>query len=404
MTGGEPDEGQPDEVWSMDGRPAAWLRALAPLFGKKAAPSCGAAATHAGSMSKISPHFPSLDGLRTVSFLLVFLAHSGLQDRVPGGFGVTTFFFLSGFLITSLMRFEETRTGTVSLKNFYLRRIFRILPPFYLILVTATLFAILGLVPANGSIELRPSMALAFHYGNYWFVYHGSGGVAAGTPVYWSLAVEEHFYLLFPLLFLASRRIGLKGRSQALLFLSLCACILAWRCLLVLGMGVPIDRTYLASDTRFDSILFGCALAVALNPVVDEPWGSDGLWKKGLLPASVALLLFTFIYRAGWFRESVRYTLQGIALVPVFVTAMRFPTWGPFRILNQKHVAFFGELTYSLYLVHHVALYAVHHRLPGWHPIPLSLLALAISVAVALGMYQYVEKPFGRLRKRIAAA
>lgn len=345
---------------------------------------------------------PSLDGLRAVSFLLVFAAHSGLEKVVPGGFGVTTFFFLSGFLITTLMRKEERKTGTVSLRAFYLRRVFRILPPFYLTLTLATLLALVGFVP--GKLQGMPMKALLFHFGNYWFAYRGGDGVPAGTGVYWSLAVEEHFYLLFPLIYIVTRRLGLTGRHQAFLFLSLCGAIVLWRSLLVLHFGVPEDRTYLASDTRFDSILFGCALAVAMNPVVDGPVGSEGLWKKILFPAGVVLLVFTFGYRAGWFRESIRYTLQGIGLTPIFITGMRFPTWWPFRVLNTRWVAFLGVLTYSLYLVHHVVLYTVHAHLPTWHPAVLSALALAISIAFSLAMYEYVEKPFGRLRKRFSVA
>ena len=327
-----------------------------------------------------------------------------MQHQIPGGFGVTTFFFLSGFLITSLMRLEA-RSGSVSLRHFYLRRIFRILPPFYIVLVLATVLALLGVVPADGgSLEARPLLALALHYGNYWFVFHGSDGVPAGTPVYWSLAVEEHFYLLFPLLFLLTRRLGFQDRRQAWLFWALCAAILAWRCYLVLVVGVPTDRTYLASDTRFDSILFGCALAVGLNPVVDGPQGSDALWKRWLFPAGVALLLFTFVYRAEWFRESIRYTLQGIGLTPVFVTAMRFPGWGPFRLLNNKHVAFFGGLTYSLYLVHHIILYTLQFHFPGWHPVTVGLVAFALATGCAWAMYHWVERPFARLRKRFSPA
>ena len=353
-------------------------------------------------MSRTSVHFPSLDGLRAVSFMLVFLAHAGLEHRIPGGFGVTTFFFLSGFLITSLMRVEARSAGTVSLRHFYLRRVFRILPPFYLVLTLSTVLALLGVVP--GALQLRPVMALAMHFGNYWFVLHGADGVPAGTPVYWSLAVEEHFYLLFPLLYLTTLRLGLGARRQGMLFLGLCAAIFVWRCVLVLGLGVATDRTYLASDTRFDSILFGCALAVGLNPVVDAQAGSDAPWKRWLFPAGLALLLFTFVYRAEWFRETLRYTLQGIGLIPVFVTAMRFPGWGPFRFLNRKWVAFFGELTYSLYLVHHVVLYTVRAQLPDLHPVLQGVLGLAISVAFAGAMYRFVERPFARLRRRFGPA
>src|SRR5438270_10676355 len=77
---------------------------------------------------------PSLDGLRAVSFMIVFLSHAGLGRFVSGGFGVTVFFFLSGYLITTLMRMEADKTGHVSLKLFYLRRAVRILPPFYIVL------------------------------------------------------------------------------------------------------------------------------------------------------------------------------------------------------------------------------------------------------------------------------
>ena len=346
-------------------------------------------------------HIPSLDGLRAVSFAFVFLAHAGLDKLVPGGFGVTVFFFLSGFLITTLMRLEDQKTGGVSLRGFYLRRVLRIFPPFYLTLLIAIALTAAGIVP-GGPLAPRPISALVLHYGNYWFAFHGSDGVPAGTGVYWSLAVEEHFYLLFPLAYLLTRRLG--GRRQGLVFLAGCAAILAWRCWLVFGVGAPEDRTYLCSDTRFDSILFGCALAVALNPMVDAPAGGERLWKLVLLPAAVALLLFSFLYRAPWFRESLRYTLQGIGLWPLFVCAMRYPTWWPFRALNHRRVAFLGVLSYSLYLCHQVAIYTATAWLPALHPALRAVLALAVSLAFSWTMYRLVEKPFARLRRRFSVA
>src|SRR5438105_2995303 len=87
-----------------------------------------------GASSEGGFQIPSLDGIRAVSFLIVFLAHAGLERYVPGYFGLTVFFFLSGFLITTLLRREYDRTGSVSLSHFYLRRILRIFPPFYLVL------------------------------------------------------------------------------------------------------------------------------------------------------------------------------------------------------------------------------------------------------------------------------
>jgi peptidoglycan/LPS O-acetylase OafA/YrhL len=345
------------------------------------------------------PHIPSLDGVRALSLLIVFLAHAGLEWIIPGGFGVTVFFFLSGFLITTLMRFERQTTGTVSVRNFYLRRALRILPPFYLVLALASALALLRILP--GGLQFRVVLAQSLHFANYWFVWHGYAGSPAGTVPYWSLAVEEHFYLLFPLLYLGlSRRMSTPAQAKALW--TLCAIVCAWRCILVLGLGVTEDRTYMASDTRFDSILFGCALAVAMNPVLDRPAGSDRLWKSVLVPAGLALLTITFVYRAPWFRETIRYTVQGIALTPLFVAAMRFPKWWPFRFLNAGPVAYVGVLSYTLYLVHQVALYCVAFQLPALDPVSRSILAMLVSFIVALAIHGLVEKPCARIRRRLA--
>lgn len=348
-------------------------------------------------------HIPSLDGLRALSFFIVFMAHAGLTGilpGIPGGFGVTVFFFLSGFLITTLIRVERQTTGRVSIRHFYMRRALRILPPFYLILLLACALTAAQVLP--GDLRVGPVAAQALHVSNYWFIFQGGDGVPAGTVPYWSLAVEEHFYLIFPLLYLGLSRF-LSRRHQAAALWLLCGMVCVWRCALVLGAGVPEDRTYMASDTRFDSILFGCALAVGLNPVLDEPRGRDALWKWVLLPAGIALLFVTFLYRAPWFRETIRYTLQGIALTPVFVAAIRFPRWLPFRLLNAKPVAFLGVLSYTLYLGHQVALMGVHFWLPDLGRGKLALLSFAIALAVALAIHRFIEKPLARLRHRIAA-
>jgi peptidoglycan/LPS O-acetylase OafA/YrhL len=239
------------------------------------------------------------------------------------------------------------------------------------------------------------------HVSNYWFIFHGTDGAPAGTVPYWSLAVEEHFYLIFPLLYLGLSRY-LSNRNQAKALWSLCALVCLWRCVLVLGSGVSEDRTYMASDTRFDSMLFGCALAIGLNPILDRPVGREAVWKWLILPAGIALLLVTFVYRAPWFRETIRYSLQGIALTPVFIAAIRFPGWLPFRFLNAKPVAYVGVLSYTLYLGHQVALMGLHFSMPGLHRGVSALLALALAFVSSVGIHQFVEKPSARLRQRLA--
>jgi len=366
-----------------------------------AVPAVAAAERRAARPRPASLHIPSLDGLRAVSFLIVFLAHSGAGTilAVPGGFGVTVFFFLSGFLITTLMRVEHETTGRVNVRFFYIRRVLRILPPFYVILALACILTLTHVLPG----ELQPGAVLAqvLHFSNYWFIAFGSSGAAAGTVPYWSLAVEEHFYLIFPFLFLTLNRF-LSYRGQARTYWALCAVVCVWRCVLVLWFSVPEDRTYLASDTRFDSILFGCALAMGLNPVIDRPMGSERVWKWGILPASLALLLFTFVFRAPWFRETIRYSVQGLALTPVFIAAIRFPHWFPFRMLNAKAVAFVGVLSFTLYLSHQIVLIALQTWLPLLRPYEMALLALACAFAFSLTIHQLVEKPSAALRKRLA--
>jgi peptidoglycan/LPS O-acetylase OafA/YrhL len=344
---------------------------------------------------------PSLDGLRAVSFLIVFVSHAGLQTLVPGGFGVTVFFFLSGFLITTLLRLEQEQHGAIRLREFYLRRALRIWPPFYTILLLAALGTAVGLV--GGRLLPLPLLAQALHFNNYWTIFRGTDGIPLGAGVYWSLAIEEHFYLLFPWIFRALHRGFAEERPRAWVLWGLCALILAWRCVLVFGFRVPEDRTYMGSDTRFDSILFGCALALWRNPQLDPPALSERTWKWVLFPAALALLASTFLYRDPGFRETFRYTLQGIGLVPVFVVAIRWPEWGPMRWLNTRPMRFVGVLSYSLYLLHHVVL-GVFHLRTRLHPLVQGVLALAACIAIAWAIHAAIEKPAARLRRRLSRA
>jgi peptidoglycan/LPS O-acetylase OafA/YrhL len=350
-------------------------------------------------------HIPSLDGLRAVSFFIVFLAHAGLDWVVPGGFGVTVFFFLSGYLITTLMRVEAERSGGVSLKNFYLRRALRILPPFYIVLLGAIALAEVGFLQGQGPPQAMPIASQLLHFSNYWIAERGWAGIPQGTGVYWSLAVEEHFYLVFPPVFLLLGRLRLGGRQQAFAFWGLCAAVLAWRCILVFVLHSSVDRTYLCSDTRVDSIAFGCALAVWRNPVLDgldDPPPRSLWWPRVALFAGLALLLVTFVVRNSAFRETFRYTLQGIGLTPLFAIAVRWPRWLCFRPLNWKPLQFIGTLSYSLYLVHQVTL-AVFEQHTSWPGVLRAAAALVVSVALAWVMYEAVEKPCAKLRRRISA-
>jgi peptidoglycan/LPS O-acetylase OafA/YrhL len=352
------------------------------------------------SLVKAGFHIPSLDGLRTVSFAIVFCSHAGLSWIVPGAFGVTVFFFLSGFLITTLLRLEQQKNGHVSMRKFYLRRVLRILPPFYLVLAGAVLAAALHWTPVTP--DPLAVLAQAAHYANYWIVAHGFDGFPAGTGVYWSLAVEEHFYLLFPWIFLLLVHTNVAPRWQAGVLLALCALTFAWRVYLVHTFHPDADRTAVASDTRVDSLLFGCALALYENPSLDGTALTERLWKRVLFPLGVAGLLVSFVVRNEFFRETIRYTLQGVSLVPVFVCAVRYPTWWPIRPLNTRPMAFLGVLSYSLYLIHQVVLAILEHGMPALPLFPRAIVAFAVTLGLSFSVYHLVEKPCARLRKRLS--
>jgi peptidoglycan/LPS O-acetylase OafA/YrhL len=345
-------------------------------------------------------HIPSLDGLRAISFLLVFVAHCGLDQYVPGGFGVTIFFFLSGFLITTLMRAEFHAHQAVNFRHFWLRRAFRILPPFYLVLLGAIAAALI--LDPPGTLSGPAVAAQLLHVTNYWIIARGADGLPVGTGVYWSLAVEEHFYLLFPWLFVGMQKLRMPQFKQALTLWMLCGFVLLWRCVLVYHFQVEMDRTYMATDTRLDSILFGCALAVWNNPVLDELELNERLWKYAILPLSVVALIAGMVFRDPGFRETARYSLQGMALTFIFIAAIRFPSWTPFRILNWRPLTFIGLLSYSLYLLHFTVIVAVKRWLPNLGPVVQAMWSFAFSMVLAWVMYVSVERPFARLRRMLS--
>jgi peptidoglycan/LPS O-acetylase OafA/YrhL len=320
---------------------------------------------------------------------------------VPGGFGVTVFFFLSGFLITTLLRLEFERFGSVDLRQFWLRRALRILPPFYLVLIAATAAAVV--INPESAVSGGAVAARALHFTNYWLIFAGYAGEPPGTGVYWSLAVEEHFYLLFPFLYMSLQKLQMSGSRQAQLLWAICVLVLLWRCVLVFVLHTPPERTYMGSDTRVDSLLFGCALAVWNNPVVDRPIFSDLLWKRAIIPCATLVLGVCSAIGGTGFRETVRYSLQGIALTCVFIAIVRFRRSPAFRLLNWRPVALLGGLSYSLYLIHYTVILGVRRAAGSVHPLLQGLLALGISLSLAWGIYVLIERPCARLRQRFQA-
>ncbi len=349
-----------------------------------------------------SLYIPSLDGIRAISFLLVFFAHAGLgATLIPGGFGVTIFFLLSGFLITTLLRLEFTRYQRISLGSFYLRRVLRILPPMYVSLLLAMLIYHAG--AGHPPIPIAGTLAQALQVSNYYQIYAVNPLTIPGTGVLWSLAVEEHFYLLFPV-FYAWMCPRFSARRQTFILLGLCAGALAWRCVLHFYLHAELLRTYYASDARFDSILLGCVFAVAANPLTGDPMHERILeHMKWLLPLSLIALLGGFLVRGDGFRETLRYTLQGLALIPLFVAAIHYQTSPLVRFLNLPFMRFLGVLSYSLYLCHAIFLVTIE-GIAGGSSFLTGAISLAAALCFATLVHYGIERPCTRIRKRLSKA
>ncbi len=353
----------------------------------------------------------SLDGWRALAIAIVFVGHAGLGHIVPGGLGVSLFFFLSGFLITTLMLREYQGSGQIDIRAFYVRRALRITPPMIIVALLAYLLVAAGAL--QGGATLTGALAQIFYFANYYTLYFDPGMTTpAGTGVYWSLTVEEHFYLLFPFLLLVLLRAGQQQRLAGWLG---AACVLAllWRIALVSLFGASSERIYFATDTRLDAILFGCTLSCwcwqrdkAPGPTA-QATASPGRAAWLLLPGALGLLLFSLVYRDAWFRDTCRYTVQGIAFAPLFYYSVSHPGWGPFRLLNLGWVKQLGVYSYVVYLVHHIALEnlgVLPRGGPAAYNFAASLLALALSLLAAWAMQRYVERPLKPLRARYTQA
>ena len=337
----------------------------------------------------------SLDGLRAVSVLLVVLAHYGLDHVVPGGLGVTTFFFISGFIITRLLLAEIGRHSTIDLAGFYKRRFWRLWPA-----VAASIIGMLLIGALFGELWASPgdiASSLLF-FRNYWGFINPSH-----TPLglHWSLAVEFHFYLVWPLALLI-----LLARPRFAVPVSIAALFtfLLYRIWLVSALdqsdvawGVVKMWTYQLSHLRADSLLFGSLLALM---AWDKRWrqilrriaGQRAIW------IGVGLLLATLVIRDEFLRVTVRYSVQGIGLLLIFAGVLFAERGGIVRrLLNLPIMAWLGSISFSIYLWHEIMRRMVDQLTGLNDALPIALIAGVLTLVIAWLSYRYIELRFIRL-------
>ena len=340
-------------------------------------------------------YIKNLDGVRALAVLLVVASHTGFGNIVPGGFGVTTFFCLSGFLITQILLREYDLEGMIDYRSFVMRRALRIFIPFYVVYFTLIIFASIGWYPDEFTV--RGVFSQLFFLTNYFVILEGKSEIVEGTKILWSLAVEEHFYILFPLL--ASGCLRLSPQSFFRVLMAICAAVLAWRYSLWFS-GSSLDRIDLATDTRIDSIIYGCLLAIHLHQQKLKSTQTVFSISEAVVIVVALLLLFaTFAIRDQSFANTLKYTLQGLGLVILLRGIVLFPDQYIFRLLEWKPVKLVGVFSYVIYLVH----LPVIVKLKEWGVAPGALLfmsAFSISVGLGWGFYHTVEHWARELKKR----
>jgi len=346
-----------------------------------------------------SNRIPMLDGIRALAVILVVASHYGLGHIIPGGFGVTVFFFLSGYLITTLLLDEHREKGFLDLKGFYYRRALRILPPMYFACILGATLALTGVV--DSEMTLGGVGSQLFHYTNYYLVFSSYINVIPGLGLLWSLAVEEHFYLVFPMILVVSLKY-LSFKKVGIILFIFCAFILTWRYYLDLT-GASNTRLYMATDTRIDSILFGCILALTWNPINTNKSFVELRFHYGTIVVgifSLVLLLYCFINRDETFRYVYRFSIQGVGLFFLFWLCIRYHSSVIFSWLDSKPLRYLGKISFSIYLLHYLVYLVINDFFMSSHLLT-SVLSVIITVFLADLIYRFIEKPLGKIRRQL---
>lgn len=335
-------------------------------------------------------HLPALDGLRAVAVFVVMIGH--FTSRGPGDLGVSAFFVLSGFLITWLMLSELKATGTVSLRGFYLRRTLRIVPAYY-----AFLAFTIGLDLLRNDSRIRPLIVPSFLYlVNYYNAFNGHPSTSVSHA--WSLAIEEQFYLFWPLGFLLL--IGYGRRTLAVGLTAAIGAVLAWRCIAYFGLDFGSSYVYNAFDTRFDNLAIGCLLAVVADTKRFVAF-ADSVSRASWMPlVTIAILLVSRVLGPKDYHYGVGFTVNAIlltVLIVQFMTLHASPLW---RWLGHPIAVFLGTISYPLYLYHQWGL-GIGHRLTAVPPYVQLAVGVAVSLGLASASYYVVERPFLSIKRRL---
>lgn len=350
---------------------------------------------------------PELDTIRFLSIVLVVLHHQFFDQNLflawfknHGWVGVDIFFVMSGFLITGLLIKEQEKTNTINLKLFWMKRMLRLWPSW---LLTLGLSFLMVFVISRNNLELRSILYERWwhyflHFGNYSHALVGK--LHTLYSHFWSLAVEEHFYFLWPMILVFVKR--KKTLIWTIIFLILVPLALRY---FHLYQGHHKFINNLSTHTRVDEILFGCLLSFYF------PKFKDLTAIKELILTMLMFLLFGIsLYMCKANEHSVilnglTYTLNGLASCLLIIIALKGGNYGLRRLFRCHLLAKLGVLSYGVYLIHFHANFLVFSLLSKFQFIQdqnvIAMVNLLLPFIPAYLMYFYVDEYFAKFKSKI---
>ena len=357
-----------------------------------------------------SKYLPSIDSLRALAVLAVIIYHVDV-NYLPGGFlGVDLFFVLSGYLISSLIIKEYRKTGSLNLYNFYIRRARRLLPAVYFMITVGLVVMVLF----NEVLLRKSHLDAIFGYiysSNWWYIFHkldyfDSFGAQSPFKHLWSLAIEEQFYMIFPLLFLLVNRKkkskdGTYKLNKNFLYVVLGLILVSLIAHILLFDINNISRIYFGTDTRAFSLLVGVvgAILYPMERLHAKVTLQQNMVYSVVSLVSIATLITVMIYTSEYNTLLYRggFLLVAILGLIVIISSGKQHTLMS-RLLSFKPVVFIGKISYSLYLWHFPVLVLTTPVSEIGNPnIFFVILRIVLTFAVAIVSYVFVETPIRKL-------
>lgn len=342
---------------------------------------------------------PALDGIRAIAVLMVMCFHAMVPRTWGGYLGVDVFFVLSGFLITSLLMAEADRTGTIHFTQFYKRRLLRLTPPLILMLIAYLMLAPIAWPNVSLRTNIRDALIALFYFSDY---ANAFWSIPVNLRHTWSLAVEEHFYLLWPAVMLLLLRLP-STRHRAAVLAGMYLLFTLWRIAWDLHGAHSYDITYYRFDTRLSGLTVGALLAFVLQrkPTSNSQVDIDSL----ALISFLVLALCTWRFTTGsQVAMTIGITCVELASLLLIYISVRGRRGLVFRLLSNPPIVFIGRMSYGLYLWHYPIFHFMWDHFRWYVTLPAGgAIALLLSVISYYTVERIVRKRFGTGRTLLRA-